>query len=467
MRNFEELKMEIFERSNDLKIKKIKRQRKIITVCVALVLCVSIASTVLLPKLEIFNDNSVSGTKPNYIDVTDLTASKNGIVNLMAEVKPNKVTSLSSLDSQNVKSTDFAIRLFNASQKDGDNTLVSPLSVISALAMTVNGAEGETLKQMEAVLGMNREELNLYLYSYVNNLPQGDEYKLHLANSIWLSDSEDFKANPNFLQTNADFYGADIYKAPFNQKTCNDINNWVNENTDGMIPQIIDKLDENVVMCLVNALAFEAEWVSPYRKSAVQTGTFTSQSGAKQQVSFMTSVVHKYLEDQNATGFIKKYKDEKYAFVALLPKEGVRISEYMESLTGEHLNTLLKNPQDIKVYNRIPKFEVKYEVHMADILKSMGMPLAFDQKLANFKSLGNSAKGNVYIDDVIHKTFISVAEKGTKAGAATAVIMGGGSARPEPEEYKTVILDRPFLYMLIDCENNVPFFIGTMMDVNA
>ena len=97
----------------------------------------------------------------------------------------------------------------------------------------------------------------------------------------------------------------------------------------------------------------------------------------------------------------------------------------------------------------------------------MGMPDAFDAKTANFTGLGKLSDGNIFIGDVIHKTFISVAEKGTKAGAATAIVTNGGSAQTEPEEYKTVILDRPFVYMLIDCENNVPFFIGTMMDVNG
>lgn len=460
MRNFEERKMEIFKRSNDLKIKKIKRQRKIITVCVALVLCVSIASSVLLPRLEIFNDNSVSGTKPNYIDVTDIPASKNGIVNLMAEVKPNKVTPLSSLDSQNVKSTDFALRLFKASSKDGENSLVSPLSVISALAMTANGAEKNTLSQMEEVLGMTRDELNLYLRTYIGNLPQGDSYKLKLANSIWFTDDKRFKVNQNFLQTNADFYGADIYSAPMNDATLKEINGWVNKNTDQMIPEIVKEMPENTVMCLLNALAFDAEW--EYMFGGTKDGTFTKEDGTKQTAKFMRQEEYSdYIEDENAVGLVKYYKDKKYAFVALLPNEGISISKYVNSLDGKALNKLLSSRQTSKLYVSIPKFETEYEVEMSQTLQGMGMTDAFNERRANFTGLGKYSGENLFITRVVHKTFISVTEKGTSAGAATGVFIGTESA-PVP-----IVLDRPFVYMLIDCENNVPFFIGTMMDVNA
>ncbi len=462
MRNFEERKAEIFKRSQDLKIEKIKTRRKIITVCVALVLCVSIASTVLLPRLEIFNDNSVSGTKPNYIDVTDIPASKSGIVNLMAEVKPNNVTPLNSLDSQNVKSTDFALRLFKASSKNGENSLVSPLSVISALAMTANGAEKNTLSQMEEVLGMTRDELNLYLRTYIGNLPQGDSYKLKLANSIWFTNAKSFKVNQNFLQTNADFYGADIYSAPMNDATLKEINGWVNKNTDQMIPEIVKEMPANTVMCLLNALAFDAEWEYKFSENSVSEGTFTKEDGTKQTAKFMWQEEYSdYIEDENAVGLVKYYKDKKYAFVALLPNEGISISEYVNSLDGKALNKLLSSRHTSKLYVSIPKFETEYEVEMSQTLQGMGMTDAFNERRANFTGLGKSTNGNIFITSVVHKTFISVAETGTKAGAATAVFFGDECSG------KSITLSRPFVYMLIDCENNVPFFIGTMMDVNA
>ena len=385
--------------------------------------------------------------------------------NLMEGITPNNVNALDDLSSQNADVTDFAIRLFKASNENGKNTLISPLSVLCALAMTANGAEEETLAQMEEVLGMTTDELNLYLYSYMKNLPQGDKYKLSLANSIWFTEDERFTVNQDFLQTNADYYGADIYKAPFDKQTLKDINNWVKQNTDGMIPEILDQIPPEAIMYLVNALAFEAEWSEIYEKHQVKDGEFTKEDGTKQDVKFMYGSEGTYFEDEKATGFMKRYKGGKYAFVAMLPNEGVSVSEYIASLDGESLNALLANPQYGTVHTSIPKFETEYKVEMSEILQDMGMTEAFDMYNADFEGLGTSTGGNIYISRVLHKTFISVGEKGTKAGAATIVEMKDGAAA-EPTEPKEVYLDRPFVYMLVDCENNIPFFIGTMMDVN-
>lgn len=383
---------------------------------------------------------------------------------LMEGITPNNVTALDDLSSQNADVTDFTIRLFKASEESGKNTLISPLSVLCALAMTANGAEEETLQQMEEVLGMTTEDLNLYLYSYMKNLPQGDKYKLSLANSIWFTEDERFTVNQDFLQTNADYYGADIYKAPFNEQTKKDINNWVKQNTDEMIPEILDQVPVDAIMYLVNALAFEAEWSAIYKKDQVREGVFTKEDNTKQNVDFMYGSEGTYLEDENAASFMKYYKGGKYAFVAMLPNEGVSVSDYIASLTGESVNALLTNPQHTTVYTAIPKFETEYSVEMSEILKDMGMPKAFDPNNAEFEGLGTSSAGNIFISRVLHKTFISVGEKGTKAGAATVVEMADGAAA-EPQEPKEIYLNRPFVYMLIDCENNIPFFIGTMMDV--
>ena len=383
---------------------------------------------------------------------------------LMEGITPNNVTALDNLSSQNADVTDFAIRLFKASEESGKNTLFSPLSVLCALAMTANGAEEETLQQMEEVLGMTNEDLNLYLYSYMKNLPQGDKYKLSLANSIWFTEDERFTVNQDFLQTNADYYGADIYKAPFNEQTKKDINNWVKQNTDEMIPEILDRVPVDAIMYLVNALAFETEWSAIYEKNQVREGVFTKEDNTKQNVDFMYGSEGTYLEDENAAGFMKYYKGGKYAFVAMLPDEGVSVSDYIASLTGKSVNALLTNPQHTTVYTAIPKFETEYSVEMSEILKNMGMPKAFDPNNAEFEGLGTSSAGNIFISRVLHKTFISVGEKGTKAGAATVVEMADGAAA-EPQEPKEIYLNRPFVYMLIDCENNIPFFIGTMMNV--
>lgn len=381
---------------------------------------------------------------------------------LMDGITPRNVEKSGSLTADSTGVNDFAVRLFKTSQEDGKNTLISPLSVLYALAMTANGAEGETQAQMEEVLGMPTDKLNTYLRSYTESLPQGKDYKLSLANSIWFTDDERFSVNKNFLQLNADYYGADIRKAPFDNSTVKDINNWVKDKTDKMIPEILDEIPQDAVMYLVNALAFEAEWEEIYKKSQVQDGTFTKEDGTKQSAEFMHSEEDSYLEDENAVGFIKYYKDRRYAFAALLPNEGVSVADYVSSLTGEHLSELLKDPQSGTVNAAIPKFETGYGTEMSEVLQKMGMPNAFNPGMADFSGLGTSSAGNIFISRVLHKTFISVGEKGTKAGAATVIETKNECIMLEP---KTVCLDRPFVYMLIDCETGIPFFIGTMMDI--
>ena len=383
--------------------------------------------------------------------------------NLMDGITPSPVNVESAGGNETI--TDFALRLFRSTAENGKNTLISPLSVISALAMTANGAEGETLRQMEEVLGMNREELNLYLYSYTKSLSQGEKYKLSLANSIWFKDDARFSVNRSFLQTNADYYGADIYKAAFDRQTVRDINNWVKNETDNMIPKVIEKIPEYTIMYLINTLAFEAEWQEIYEKHQVRDGKFTKEDGTEQDAELMYCTEGKYLEDGKATGFIKYYNGRKYAFAALLPNEGVSVSDYISSVDGASIYSMLSGAENKTVKTAIPKFECEYDVEMSEILKGMGMTDAFEKDFADFDGIGEWSEGNIFISNVLHKTYIQVGEKGTRAGAVTVIAMDG-AASAAPDEVKYVYLDRPFVYMLIDCENNIPFFIGTVMDID-
>ncbi len=382
---------------------------------------------------------------------------------LMDGVTPNEVTPSADLTQGNAAVTDFAIKLFQATNEDGKNTLISPLSVLCALSMSANGAKGETLAEMETVLGMTADELNVYLYSYMNALPQSETSKLSLANSVWFTDDARFTVDRDFLQTTADYYGADVYQVPFDTPTSEKMNEWVNEHTDGMIPHAVDDLPEDAVMLLVNALAFDAEWTEAYSEEQVKSRPFYGQDGAVQNAEMMHGTEHLYLEDENATGFIKYYKGRKYAFVALLPHASISISDYVDSLDGASLHALLTDPTQAVVSTAIPKFETSYDVEMSDILADMGMPLAFDPSQADLTGLGRYVGENVFISSVFHKTVISVGEKGTRAGAVTVVVDSPTSA--DDIEPKRVYLDRPFVYMLIDCENSVPFFIGTVTEL--
>lgn len=377
------------------------------------------------------------------------------VKNLMGDV-PARIVCLAEQPDRSTEAADFALKLFQESLDGERNTLVSPLSVLLALGMTANGADGETLAQMEHTLGSDVENLNYYLYS----LMDGQSDQLKLANAIWFRD-HGLTVKDTFLETNANYYQADLFQAPMNAATAGEINAWVEEHTDRMIPGIIDELDPDTVMCLVNALAFDAKWEEIYLEHQVDESTFNAANGLPRTVEYMNSQEYAYLEDENATGFVKYYEGRNYAFAALLPNEGVSVEDYVNSLTGTHLQEMLASPRRITTYTTMPKFETEYDAELSEVLKAMGMTDAFDADGADFSRMA-TAEYNIYISQVLHKTEISVAEEGTRAAAVTAVIAANGAA--PIEDYRTVTLNRPFVYMIFDCQENVPLFLGTLLD---
>lgn len=255
--------------------------------------------------------------------------------NLMEGITAKTVSGKAADEAFKNSTADFAIKLFQQTRDDNKNSLISPLSVMLALSMTANGAKGETLAQMEALLGgdIPMETLNEYQYSYIKALPSEKTAKLNIANSIWFRDNG-FTPEKAFLQKNADYYGAAAYKSVFDEKTLRDINNWAKKNTDGKIEKIIDKLDPDAVMYLINTVLFDAEWENIYKNDEVRDGTFTALDGTKRTVPMMYSDEHSYLDDGKATGFIKPYKNG-YSFLALLPNGNISLNDYVASMTGK------------------------------------------------------------------------------------------------------------------------------------
>lgn len=394
--------------------------------------------------------------------------SKIQATNLMEEKKPANPVKMTSISETNtIAATDFAVRLFQQAKNGEENTLISPLSVLPALSMTCNGAKDETRFQMEQTLGMPVDKLNEYLYSYIHHLPNEKDCQFHLANSIWLRDAKDFIVDDNFLKNNAKYYDAGIYQSAFDDQTLADINNWVAAQTNDMIPTILDQIDSDAYMYLINALSFDSKWSSIYESSSVSNDVFTTENGTSQDVEMMHSSEYEYIEDENVSGFLKPYSGYSYAFVALLPKEGIPLTEYVNSLTGEHLHHLLTTVEECPITAGIPKFETEFSIDMIPPLQTLGIHDAFDKDLANFSGMGSfdSPWERLYINSILHKSFFSIGEKGTKAGASTIVGMEKSASSINPEEAKEVILDRPFLYMIVDYENRFPIFIGTADDM--
>jgi serpin B len=396
------------------------------------------------------------------------TFAKNGTLkvsaqDLMKEITRQKVETIGLKDEFIKATADFSVELFKQAYTKNENSLVSPTSVYLALGMTANGAEGNTLKEFESLLGkynINMKDLNSYYNSLSEEFTKVDSGKISISNSIWYNDNKSIDVKRDFLQANADYYNASIYKSDFNnKKTMNDINNWVKFNTDNKVDKIIDKIDSTTVMYLINAMTFEDKWKNIYEKSDVRKGKFKLISGGEKDVEYMNSSEEWYIHDEMADGFIKPYKDGKYSFVALLPKENVSIDNYISSLSGENFLELLKNKTNEWFDTSMPRFEAKYEVDLSSSLKKMGLNNCFDMDNADFSKMAVIDKNNIFIASVLHKTFIMVDTEGTKAAAATKVEIGIKSAPSQ----RSVILNRPFVYAIINNETNLPIFIGTMM----
>lgn len=385
---------------------------------------------------------------------------KSGAVRDLTEgISKNGSASKAPDDEFKAAASSFAAELFKDNYSKGKTTLVSPLSVLTALALVQNGAEGETLVQLEQALGgLDRDALNKYMRAYCDFLSAGDELKI--ANSVWTDSS--VEAKQAFLQKAVDSYSAQIFSAPLSsKKAVSSINSWVKKNTDGMIPKIIEDADRDAVMMLINAVAFEAKWETPYTNDDIEKLEFNSYSGKSKKTEFMCSTESVYLSDSDAVGFMKPYKNGRFAFAALLPNEDVNIDDYIASLSGEKLMKIFssaKKNEEVDV--KMPKFKAEYSTQLIDTLKKMGIEDAFDRKSADFSSLIDKNDG-AYIGTVMHKTFIEVDQEGTRAAAATLV----GISKMSMPAINPVCLNRPFVYMIVDTETNLPLFIGVQTEI--
>lgn len=384
---------------------------------------------------------------------------KSGAVRDLTEgISKNESASKAPDDEFKAAASSFAAELFKDNYSKGKTTLVSPLSVLTALALVQNGAQGDTLAQLEQALGgLDRDTLNAYMRAYCDFLTESDELKI--ANSVWTDSSAEAKRD--FLQKAVDSYSAQLFSAPLSDpKTVESVNSWVKKNTDGMIPKIIEKADRYAVMMLVNAIAFDAKWETPYKRSDIEKLEFTSYSGSKKKTDFMCSTENVYLKDGGAVGFMKPYKNGRFAFAALLPDENTGIDDYVASLSGDKLMKIFSSAKRGNEVNvKMPKFRVEYSTQLIDTLKKMGVKDAFDSKTADFSSLIENR--DAYIATVVHKTFIEVDENGTRAAASTLV---GADTMSLMEPY-SVCLDRPFVYMIVDTETNLPLFIGVQTEI--
>lgn len=358
---------------------------------------------------------------------------------------------------------DFSWSLLKESAGNPGNVLISPASVCLALAMTMNGAAGDTLEAMAEALrveGLTIEQLNKACQGWVSLLrTRGEKTELAVADSIWVR--EGFPAAAEFLQTNASYYDATARALDFDDPAAKDaINAWVKEQTRGAIETIVDEaIDPAAVMFLINAVYFKSDWQTPFDAAQTHDGAFNTADGPV-DVKFMHragEITH--VVKDGVQGVLLPYdEDGRYSFFALLPPEGQDPAAYIAAATGEDVAAFLGAMKTSTIALTLPKFEVRYEDSLKDELTGLGMGIAFEPA-ADFSRMVSEPVRDLYIGEVLHKTFCRVDEKGTEAAAVTSVEMWVTSIM-EPETQ--IIFDRPFIYGIMDTVTGTPLFLGVL-----
>jgi len=358
----------------------------------------------------------------------------------------------------------FALDLLTANRNEGDNTLLSPLSVLLALGMTANGASGDTLQEFESLFGMDADTLSALaaqMMADYSNL--GGSTEAALVNSLWCD--PDLTLDDLFAARCRQIYAAQLYQADLQDAaTVKAVNGWVNDATKGLIPSVVDKFSDDAVLALVNALYLKNRFAAPFETPHSDWEMdFTAADGTVSHPKGMSNGTRDELclVGVNSRGVVLPYDDGRLGLMLLLPDEGVTLTDLLSSLDGPGFAALLAGRGERLCALTVPKFELEWDGSLADSLQAMGLAGAFDPNAADFSAMGSSPIGPLFIGDVIHKTVLKVNEKGTEAAAVTAVIMEAGAAMP-PDDLVVLRFDRPFLCGIVDLETGAPLFLGTV-----
>ena len=366
--------------------------------------------------------------------------------------------------------TKFAFKLFREinEQDAGKNIFISPLSVGMALGMTYNGAAGLTREAMQETLelqDMTIEEVNQAHQSLIELLRDLDPMvEFLLANSIWYRNTMTFEQP--FLDVNRQYFDAEVRALDFNSASAaNTINDWVRQSTSGRIEEIVDDpISAETIMFLINAIYFKADWASQFDKSLTQSAPFFLADGSQTTVQMMShddEVPIRYLHDwDNDIQVVDlPYGGHAYSMTIVLTASPQGADSLAESLTQTQWTTWVAALDSTSRQVSLPKFRLEYDLTMNDVLKSLGMSVAFSPDSADFTNL--HAPGDVFISKVKHKTFVEVNEEGTEAAAVTSVEMGLTSAGPQP-----IIVDRPFVFAIREKHSGTILFMGKILNPN-
>jgi serine protease inhibitor len=368
-----------------------------------------------------------------------------------------------------IAQNDFGFRAFEKLAADeSGNIFFSPFSAAMALGMTYNGAAGETKEAMAKALGIEAMQVQTFnnasaqlMQTLMSAAPS---VQLLVANSLWTRQGFTFK--PDFLQTNRQFYQAEVRNLDFaDPRAADTINQWVSNSTNGLIKKMIDEIKGDTVMILMNALYFKGTWQRQFDEKATQQQTFHAANGKEMQVPMMSQSGHYlYLKGTDFQAIALPYKGNSISMLLFLPSEGKPLSGFLKQLSQGNWERWQSGFMSKEGDIRIPRFNIEFEKTLNNTLKAMGMEIAFDETHADFSGMWTPAGGErLFIQQVKQKAVVDVNETGTEAAAVTSVEVGVTSA-PIPSERFKFVADRPFFFVIQDNRTGTILFMGTLQN---
>ena len=354
---------------------------------------------------------------------------------------------------RNINSTD--------NSKDGENMFVSPFSIYDALAMAYDGASGKTATEMRNVMKFKKKQAESHKeFVALLNEYKSDKSVFSITNAAVAQQNYHFlDSYMNCLKDfDATISQADFSKPDARAEAVKKINEWVANNTNKKITDLLSNNDVNELtkLILLNAIYFNANWAKEFKSEKTRPMTFYGKNSVEYVTDFMNGTQEVFLSGDNEASMLKmNYSDDVASMYIIMPKENVDIDEYISKLDINRFEKLEKSLMKQKAEVSLPKFKIESRFELKKVLMEMGIKAAFS-KSADFSKM--NGKSNLLIDEVIHKTFVEVSEKGTEAAAATAVVIREKSlvAKENPK----VIVNRPFVFLIKENKNNAILFIG-------
>ena len=364
---------------------------------------------------------------------------------------------------------EFSFSIFSRinEQHPESNIFISPFSISTALSMTANGAKGETKEEMKEALALPHltdAEMNQAYKDLVELLLGLDNtINLQIANSNWYR--ELYHIRPDFQDILLEYYEAEVKPADFDDPATKDqINQWIENKTNGKIKNMLDGIPSDAVMYLINAIYFKADWQYRFDESKTEKASFFSPAGEVQaDMMFAPGAKVSYHYDEAFTMVDLPYGNGQFSMTIMMENgSGKPINEIIQTLTPEDFDSYINNADTITAEIYLPKFKMEFKKLLNEVLIDMGMGLAFGDGATDFSGLFEENLA-LAISRVLHQSFIEVNEKGSEAAAATIVEITELSAGPDPRP-KAFHINRPFAFFIREKHSNAILFAGKMLN---